>query len=330
MNRLLPLMKSAHEEDFVRASSKKKKKKKKQSGLSPSPSPRYEGSNSPFNFADTQMSDPRSFEYPPSDAESTTKRKKAKKYRMRLMGKKKKKKKYSSDDSIHSFDTSGRSSYQPIPPRMIPSSVENYSSFDSNDFPLQPSPQVEARKVGAGTNESNKKIRIKPSHAFSSATYMDEGELYNCMMAPSDEFEFLTSYLNPSTKLTRRSRVSDVVRQHFGSPREDGRIGSLRVEVLGCVGLDRVKPDISVYLVAGDCAFSTDTITGARSPVWPNSSKRACVFPLHHAYAKLFIGVFDLKAKKNSEADTFCGRAVIDVPQLRPNTEYDTTWIYRK
>jgi len=124
-------------------------------------------------------------------------------------------------------------------------------------------------------------------------------------------------------------KVPDIVKQHFGSPREDGRIGSLRVEILGCVGLDRLKPDVSVFTVCGDCAFSTDIIQGARSPMFPNVSKRAVVFPVHHAYARLFIGVFDVKQRKTGEADHFCGRVALDLPQLRPDTEYDVTFPLR-
>jgi hypothetical protein len=191
-------------------------------------------------------------------------------------------------------------------------------------------PPTASRKIDAASaDDLNKRFRAKPFHSFPSPTYMSEIELYQCMMAPSAHFEFLTSYLNPSTKGTRRDKVSDVVRQHFGSPREDGRIGSLRVEILGCVGLDRLKPDVSVYAVCGDCAFASDVIGGYRSPMWPNSSKRGAVFPLHHAYARLFLGVFDINGRKTNEPDYFCGRIAIDIPQLRPNTEYDVTFPVR-
>lgn len=181
----------------------------------------------------------------------------------------------------------------------------------------------------SGGGDSNKKFRVKPYHAFPQAVFLNEAELYQNMMQPSDEFEFLTSYLNPSTKATRRTKTPDIVRRHFGSPREDGRIGSMRVEVLGCVGLDRTKPEVSVYLVVGDCAFASDTIQGARSPMWPATAKRAAVFPLHHAYARLFVGVFDVRGGKKSEADGYCGRVAIDIPPLRPDTEYDVTFPIR-
>ena len=178
-------------------------------------------------------------------------------------------------------------------------------------------------------DDVNKKVRVKPYSAFPSSTYMNEIELYQCMMAGSSKFEFLTSYLDPSTKVTKRAKVPDIVRRQFGSPKEDGRIGSLRIEILGCVGLDRAKPEVSVYAVCGDCAFTTDIIDGSRSPMWPNSSKRAAVFPLHHAYARAFIGVFDIKGQKEREADHLCGRITIDVPSLRPDTEYDVTFPLR-
>mmetsp|Transcript_14471 Transcript_14471/g.41075 ORF Transcript_14471/g.41075 Transcript_14471/m.41075 type:complete len:1015 (+) Transcript_14471:281-3325(+) len=177
--------------------------------------------------------------------------------------------------------------------------------------------------------DSTKKFRVKPHHVFPSPCYLNEEGLYQSMMEPSEEVDYLTSYLDPSTKATRRAKVPEAVRRTFGTPKDDGRIGALKVEVLGCVGLARAKPDVVVYLVVGDCAFATDMISGFRSPMWPNVSKRSAVFPLHHAYARLFVGVFDVRQKKASEADAFCGRIAIDVPPLRPDTEYDITFPLR-
>jgi hypothetical protein len=70
-------------------------------------------------------------------------------------------------------------------------------------------------------------------------------------------------------------------------------------------------------------------IGGYRSPMWPNSSKRAAVFPLHHVYARLFLGIFDINGRKANEPDYFCGRIAIDIPQLRANPEYDVTFPVR-
>jgi hypothetical protein len=235
------------------------------------------------------------------------------------------KKKGKGDDDTYTSKESKRS-------KKTPTKKRTPSYDDDGEFQLDNAPPrgMMSRKAKAQpAANDDKKFRIKPYHAFPAPFYLNEAELYDCMMAPSDTVEFLTSYLTPSTKTTRRAKVPPVIMRNFGSPREDGRIGSLKVEVLGCVGLARAKPEISVYLVVGDCAFTTDIIQGARSPMWPNSSKRAAVFPLHHAYARLFVGVFDVRQRKSSEADTFCGRIAVDIPPLRPDTEYDVTFPLR-
>lgn len=243
----------------------------------------------------------------------------------------------------YSRNISQRNSFENVTPKMsqtasffgsgTSSSGSNIFRETNNDInPLSSVSSSQMRGADADSGQEhdvNKKVRVKPYNAFPAATYMNEIELYQCMMAGSSKFEFLTSYLNPSTKVTRRAKVTDIVRRQFGSPKEDGRVGSLRIEILGCVGLDRAKPEVSVYAVCGDCAFTTDIIDGNRSPMWPNSSKRAAVFPLHHAYARAFIGVFDVKQQKEREADHLCGRVTIDIPSLRPNTEYDITFPLR-
>jgi hypothetical protein len=262
-----------------------------------------------------------------NEQSEASKSKKIKKMRMRLKGRKKKD---NGDDASQGSRASRARGRSPAPDRgynadntvdrQAPMEYEGDAGFQLDMVPVRPP----GRKVQAAADD-NKKIRVKPFHAFPAPFYLNETELYNCMMAPTDDVEFLTSYLNPSTKTTRRAKVPPVIMKNFGTPRDDGRVGSFKVEVLGCVGLARAKPEVAVYCVVGDCAFSTDIIQGARSPMWPNSSKRAAVFPLHHAYARLFVGVFDVRQRKNSEADMFCGRVAIDIPPLRPDTEYDIT-----
>lgn len=252
------------------------------------------------------------------------KKKKIKKLKLRL----KKKKKKTTDDSERALvdEKANRR------PRGRDFDVAEERGYDGgfqldNVEPRSKFREVVETKVTGGTD--GRRFRVKPYHAFPEPVYLSDAELYQVMTQPSHEFEFLTSYLNPSTRSTRKTKVPDQVRRHFGTPREDGRIGSLRVEVLGCVGMDRSKPEVSVYLVLGDCAFATDVLTGCRSPMFPPSCKRAAVFPIHHAYARLFIGVFDIKANKKSEQDHFCGRVAIDIPPLRPDTEYDCTFPIR-
>jgi hypothetical protein len=258
------------------------------------------------------------------DRPEASKSKKIKKMRMKMKGRKKKDN--GDDASLNSRASRARGRGQE--PERVDNYIDRQTSMEYEGdagFQLDMVPAKPAgRKVQAGADD-NKKIRVKPFHAFPTPHYLNETELYNCMMEPSDDVEFLTSYLNPSTKTTRRAKVPPIMMKSFGTPKDDGRVGSFKVEVLGCVGLARAKPEVAVYCVVGDCAFSTDIIQGARSPMWPNSSKRAAVFPLHHAYAKLFVGVFDVRQRKNSEADMFCGRIAIDIPQLRPDTEYDIT-----
>ena len=176
----------------------------------------------------------------------------------------------------------------------------------------------------------NKKHRVRPYRCYDEPKYMTEDELYADMMKPSVSAAFLKSHFPPSTsKIPGELKLSDAVRNLYDSPEVDGRIGSLRVEVLGCVGLARQKPYSAVYVISGDCAFCTDVLNNFRSPMWPSACTRAAVFPVHHAYAKLFVGMFDVRKRQNKDNDVFCGRVAIDIAQLRPNTEYDVTFPLR-
>lgn len=183
-------------------------------------------------------------------------------------------------------------------------------------------PEVTRAQYGKPTA---KKHRIRPYHCFDPPLFMTEEELYTDSMEPSVSFEHLQSFLAPSSPSAKALSVPESVSLLYDSPATDGRIGSLRVEVLGCVSLNRNKPDVAVYMVCGDSAFSTDVLHGYRSPMWPSASKRAAIFPIHHAFARLYIGVFDVKVRKNKENDVFCGRVAIDISSLRPETEYDAT-----
>jgi len=211
----------------------------------------------------------------------------------------------------------------------------NYSDLGV-DPPLPPPPQTMANRrmsrerarysVYHGSSAVKKRFRVRPYHCFKDGPVsMTEEEIYADSLKPSEEFVSLKSFLAPTSNSTKAVDVPDNIRDLWGAPDQDGRIGALRVEVLGCVSLNRTKPDVSVYLVCGDAAFCTDVLNGYRSPMWPSVSRRACVFPIHHAYAKLYVGVFDVRKRKNKENDVFCGRVAIDIASIRPNTEYDTT-----
>ena len=101
--------------------------------------------------------------------------------------------------------------------------------------------------------------------------------------------------------------------------------GSLHVEVISCHGLPKLDTfsltDAVAYVVCGPFAFTTDVVESAIHPAWPAKSRRACIFPLHFAYQKLYVGIFDNDGINS--CDDFAGRVVIDVSSVRPATSYD-------
>lgn len=142
------------------------------------------------------------------------------------------------------------------------------------------------------------------------------------------EFRVLPSYAYPHRWLTKEEMREEMVlpSEYFHDLRvpgcKDKQIGSLKVEVLQCLGLpklDRVTDSNSVvYLVCGSYAFSTDVIYNRTNPMWLRKTRRACVFPLFHGYARLYAGVFDDDSRKVK--DDFAGRVVIDLARLRPRS----------
>ena len=210
-------------------------------------------------------------------------------------------------------------------------------SFDAEQLPdalltstsnsMSRAPGRRARySVYHGNSKVKRKLRVRPYHRFPEGRYMTEEEIYADSLKPSQCVVQLKSYVAAtSSKSIAKAPLLPEVEMLYGSPSMDGRIGALRAEVLGCVSLPRSKPDIAVYLVCGDCAFCTDVLSGYRSPMWPCETRRAAVFPLHHAYVQLFVGVFDVRVRKNKENDVFCGRVALDIASLRSDTEYDVT-----
>jgi hypothetical protein len=138
-----------------------------------------------------------------------------------------------------------------------------------------------------GAAPVKKKFRVRPYHCFDDPVHMTEEDIYKDSLKPSKNFEFLTTYIKPPTKVNRGLKVPASVEKMWGTPEKDGRLGSLRVEALGSIGLARTKPDICVYFVCADMAFCSDVISSYRSPMWPCTSRRAAVFPINHAYAQV-------------------------------------------
>ncbi len=146
---------------------------------------------------------------------------------------------------------------------------------------------------------------VKPYDAYPGQFQMSESELYQEVIKPTRRVEVLKS-----RGLTHGKQI-----------------GSLKVEVLSCMGLakfDRFsKPNAVAYLVCGDCAFATDVIPSSLSPMWPAGCKRAAVFPLYHAFARLYVGVFNQTEK---DSDDFAGRVSINMASLCPDFEYDASF----
>jgi len=141
-----------------------------------------------------------------------------------------------------------------------------------------------------------------------------------------DDEQYLSQSATFESKTERDPIMDSECVERVESRSKERQIGTLKVEVLSCTGLvkfDRFsKPNITTYLICGDASFATDSIASL-SPIWPVRSKRAVEFPLFHAYARLYLGVFNATEK---EVDDFAGRAVINVSSLRQNIQYDVTF----
>ena len=174
-------------------------------------------------------------------------------------------------------------------------------------------------------------VQIKPFYAYPEGFQMSDAELYQEMMHKSSNVETLIlSQL--SFRSVRTKNESKVTTESNDRKQEQSQppIGTLEVEVLSCMGLPqfkRSKPNAIAYLVCGDVAFATDIIHSSLSPMWPARSKHAAVFPIFHAYAHLYTGIFNVTDKDN---DDYIGRSVIDIATLRSNMHYDVSLPLKK
>jgi hypothetical protein len=159
---------------------------------------------------------------------------------------------------------------------------------------------------GDGAKERNKmggekEYRVYPKYAYPNR-WMTKSEMQKELLKPSTVYHDL--------------RIPAAKQQE---------IGTLKVEVLKCSGLPALdymsETDAVAYLVCGSYVFTTDVIWDRLNPIWLPKSRRACIFPVFHGYARLFVGVFDDDGK--NEKDDFAGRVAIDLARCRPGSTYD-------
>jgi hypothetical protein len=202
----------------------------------------------------------------------------------------------------------------PLPNFVTTPTRQRKKTFGRNKMKIQPK-SVKPSRIGEQSNimsddakMQKEFVQIKPFYAYREGFQMSDTELYQEMMRKSSNVEILKS-----TKLSVGS-----------GQKENQEIGSLKVEVLSCMGLPQfrrsIKPNSIAYVVCGDVAFATDVIHSSFSPMWPARSKRAAVFPVFHAYARLYTGIFNITDRDN---DDYVGRSVVDLATLRPNVDYD-------
>ena len=196
---------------------------------------------------------------------------------------------------------------------LLQSSTHRYSTImDVSESEFDFDTALTKSGVRQSKDTERREFLVYPMYAYPNR-WMTEKELYKEMLKPSQKFHDL--------RLSRSSLHGSV--ENIG-PKE---IGSLMVEVLQCIGLPSLdlasETDAVVYLICGSYAFTTDVIQNKLNPIWLPKTRRACVLPVFHAYASLYVGVFDDDGK--GEKDDFAGRVVIDLAQLRTNSTYDVT-----
>eukprot|EP00980_Cylindrotheca_fusiformis_P006234 scaffold1334_cov123-Cylindrotheca_fusiformis.AAC.4 len=236
-----------------------------------------------------------------TSAYSLTSRSSARKKLKKMFKKKKKKKKnrYSDQTSVSSASFSrGKSMVSPFKSNRVSGSQE----FFSRTNPSFNEVELLAQKKKMTKND---RFKVFPDAAYPN-TYLNRDELREEMNQKSGYYHDL--------------RV----------PYKKGKeIGQLRLEILQCFGLPSasVIRDVSAYAIAvcGSHAFKTDVMPAVPNPMWLSQMRRACMFPIFHAYDRVFIGVFDHGQGEGSSNSDFIGRVVIDIARLRAGCMYDIT-----
>lgn len=123
-------------------------------------------------------------------------------------------------------------------------------------------------------------------------------------------------------------RIEDLRNDTHSSLAQSGKpVGYLFIEVLTCFSLRKRRPratklripPCSVQFVCGDHSFTTEEVPVDINPVWLCRAKRAAIFPVYHAFGRVYVGVWH----RYPSSDDLVGRVIIDIPYLRPDSQYD-------
>lgn len=149
-----------------------------------------------------------------------------------------------------------------------------------------------------------------------------------------ERFKVMPDYAYPNTKMNREELRREMNKKSFyfhelRLASEPRGVGQVALEIMQCFGLP--KPDSTLgseasafcIAVSGSHAFRTDTMPPVGNPMWLSRMRRACIFPVLHAYARVYIGVFGQNPE--GRKDGFAGRIVLDLSRFRPNCTYDIT-----
>jgi hypothetical protein len=151
---------------------------------------------------------------------------------------------------------------------------------------------------------------------------------------PVERFTVKPAYAYPKIKMTKEEMRKELNRTSSFfhdftkcSSKNQKLIGAIHLEILQCFGLPRrdirKKGSAFCILVCERHAFKTDVMPSLANPMLLSKHRRACVFPLHKAFSRVYIGFFS--KTDGSAMDRFIGRVVLDVSRLRPGSTYDVT-----
>mmetsp|Transcript_25878 Transcript_25878/g.61371 ORF Transcript_25878/g.61371 Transcript_25878/m.61371 type:complete len:1308 (+) Transcript_25878:76-3999(+) len=173
--------------------------------------------------------------------------------------------------------------------------------------------EIEKLAQKRGANTEIERFAVFPSYAYPKTKFNRE-ELRQEMNKPSYYYHDL--------------RPAPLMSKNPESYKLRPLIGYVNMEILQCFGIPKigVRTETSAFcvIVCQDKAFKTDTMPHVANPMWLSKMRRACVFPLYEAYARVYLGVFGRVEASNSR-DLFIGRVVLDVTRLRPGSTYDVT-----